>query len=78
MLCCIADGLWKVILLQFLDIDDWANLLTKVTVDTGILVDNRIPETFDVCLVGDTALGAYVATGIAATAVFASFYFYHN
>jgi hypothetical protein len=70
MFCRIADGLRKVILLQFLYIDNWAHLLTKTAIGAFSGIHLGIPKALNVSLEGDGMMGADIAAGVAAAAIY--------
>jgi hypothetical protein len=67
---CIADTLWQVILLEFLDIDYRAHLLTQPTINTLLHIHFRIPKAFIVGLESNSLFRARIATSVAATTIY--------
>ena len=63
---------------MFSGLNNRTHLLAEMTINASFFIDLWIPEPLIIYFECYTPLGAYIATGITAAAIFFFLYFYHS
>ncbi len=78
MLHSITFRFLEIILLEFLNIDNWTNLFTQSAICAFILINLRIPKALYISLECYSIMGTYITTSIATATLGLICYINHN